>query len=65
MSSLTVKSKNNKSLYDKLDPVFTKEEVIANATILNICTPARKIISRWNAEGIITKVDKNKWRKKK
>ena len=59
------RAKNNASLYDSLDPVFEKKDIVAQALKMGIVSPVATIVYRWMKEKLITKIDKNKWRKKK
>jgi hypothetical protein len=53
------------TLFDMMKDNFTREELNAALATTKRETPARKVVSRWMSAGLIEKVGKNVWQKKK
>ena len=53
----------NHSVFDQLPPVFSKEDLASLKKSFCSGTALRKIISRWNSDGWIIKIAKNRWQK--
>ena len=53
------------TLFDMMKDTFTREELNAALATTKRETPARKVVSNWMQAGLIEKVGKSVWRKKK
>lgn len=54
----------NIKIFDLLPDVFTKDDVVKLRSQAGLSTVIKQIVSRWLTNGLIVKVDKNKWQKK-
>lgn len=58
------KNIKNQSAFDSLPPVFSMADLRALKRDVCSDTSLRKIISRWNIDGLVLKIDDGRWQKK-